>query len=79
MEKTNDSNVLPFPGKPAIFNAELRSRLESGIAPFTDKQAAAVTTMEQIICTFIVARARSFCTDLAQRWGVKAAKKIANG
>jgi hypothetical protein len=54
-------NVLPFKPQPGIFTPPLRARLENGVTPFladAKTAPAAVTTVELVLCAFIVEAAR---------------------
>jgi hypothetical protein len=79
MDNSNDrENVVQFPkhSNHALFNNGLRSKLEDGMKPFTEKSAEAVETLEQVLCTYLVTAVRSFAMRLATRAGEKAAKKV---
>lgn len=71
-------NVIKFPTKPAIFNQELRQKLEVGIGEFTDKPSETITKVEHIICTWLVAGARRFAESLGQKLGAKIVERAAN-
>lgn len=65
-------NVVQFRGKPAIFSTELRQKLETGNVP-----PETVTTVEQIICTHLIAIARRLAVAVGQHIGGKISRKLA--
>lgn len=70
------SNVLEFRAKGPIFNPDLRKRLEEGVGSHTEKPAEVVTTVEQILCSYIVQIARRWATNLAEKAGKKVAQRL---
>jgi hypothetical protein len=79
MDNNDDrANVVNFPKQSnhALFNSGLRSKLEDGMKPFTEKHVEAVETLEHVLCTYLVTAVRSFAMRLATRAGEKAAKKV---
>lgn len=72
-------NVIKFPGNtPTIFNPELRTRIEEGLKPFTDKPAEATNTLEQVFCTYAVHLTKRFAEAMGKKLGEKIASKIAS-
>jgi len=66
------AKVLSFPkGNYAVFNPVLRKNIEAGISSMTDKPSEVVTTVEQIICTTLVAAVRSVAQSIGEAVGSK--------
>lgn len=74
-----NDNVIPLHGKKVLFSPDLRSSLETGVTPFTEKPAETVTTVEQIICTHIVSTVRRVAENLGRQFGQKIVKAVSNG
>jgi len=75
MDKEDRSNVIDFNRyrSYALFAPPLRQKLEAGVTAYTDRPAEAVSSVEQIICTHLVA----FCREFAVRMGTRAGEKLA--
>ena len=72
-------NVIKFPNNSTtILNPELRTRIEDGLKPFTDKPVEATTTIEQVICTYAIYLAKRFAETMGKKLGDKIASKIAS-
>lgn len=74
MNLTN--NVIALRSAYPIFNPELRSQLEINIAPFTDKPAEAVLSVEHTICAYLIAGARSLGSRLGSALGDRIARQF---
>jgi hypothetical protein len=72
-------NVLQFRAKGALFSNELKQKLETGVRPFTEKPEETITTVEQVICTHIVAAVRRIAENLGRKFGEKIVEKVSNG
>lgn len=72
---TQPNNVIPMRSKYAIFAPELRSNIEAGIKPLTEKPVEVVNEVEKIICTQLVLVVRRAAAQLANWVG----GKITNG
>jgi hypothetical protein len=70
-----DTKVLQFKN-PALFGPKVRVRLESALAPTTETPAAVIDTVEQALCTHIVACARDFFTKWATKAGTNLGRRI---
>lgn len=72
-------NVINFPNNnQVLFNPELRTKIEEGLKPFTDKPAEAATTLEQVFCAYAIYLAKRFAENLGRKIGEKIASKIAS-
>jgi len=59
------ADVIQF-RKATIFSTELRHQLEQGVTPLTEKPAETVNTLEQVICAYLVQKAREAATHLGK-------------
>ena len=66
-----NSNVIQLNPRIALFNADLRGRMEKGISSQTEKPSEVVNEIEQIICTYLVAGVRRLATKAAEALGAK--------
>lgn len=71
-------NVIKFPNKNPLFNSELRTKLETGVRPYTEKPEETVMTVEQIICAHLVMGARRLAERLGKKVGEAIMKKVSN-
>lgn len=67
------AKVLPFKSGYAIFNTELRKKLEDSVAVYTEKPKEVIDSVEQAVCAHFVVLARGAAAD----FGWKLARKLA--
>lgn len=67
------NNVIDMKTKGAIFNPELKTRLQDGLKPYLGNEVdpeftgKIIDTCEQIICTSLVLAARNIATKIANK------------
>lgn len=74
----NKTNVLPINrnNPHALFNLDLRQKLESGISSHTEKPNEVVDTIESIICTYMVLAVRRAATSFGRKMGEHFTKQV---
>jgi len=68
-------NVIPFKGRSPIFSGELRNKMEQDLGRFSDKPQEAMISLEQVICTFLVSKAKEWATSFGSKIGKKVVEK----
>jgi hypothetical protein len=72
-----DNKVVPIKGNVnPLFNGELRHKLEESTSPYTQEPQKVVETVEQVICSFVIAKARGLATRLGTKIGEAIVSKI---
>jgi hypothetical protein len=74
----NKTNVVPInrSSTHALFNNDLRQRLESGISGKTEKPEEIVDTIESIICTYLVLAIRRVAASIGEKIGDGITKQV---
>lgn len=72
-----ENNVLQFKAKSALFGNELKQKLETSVRPFTEKPEETISTVEQVICTHLVAAVRRIAEHFGRKTGEWMVGKVA--
>lgn len=65
------SNVVQMRPRYALFNPELRTRMEAGVQKHTDKPVEVVSEVENVLCSYLVEAGRRLAANFATKLGEK--------
>ena len=71
MDKIGPDNVIPFRPRAPLFNGALRAQLETTATGYTDKPAELVTSVENVICGYIIGCVKAWASQAGDALGKK--------
>jgi len=74
----NETNILPFPRKNAVFTSTLRTEIGSRIKPHVNESGDVdqiINRTEDAICHWLICCVRGFAKKMGENLGVKIGEK----
>lgn len=74
-----EGKVIPIRPIFALFNDDLRKKLEDSVNGFTTKPGETISSIEQVICTHLISVVRKVSVSIGQKIGRRIAGRMVAG